>query len=260
MIFKMTGIYDGKIISFAEIFQGSESRDASVRVTEDGFLYAVDLVMVMTGKNCNDSGQVLRRLVDQASGILTDRPSVTGGYPTKLISFNDSIKLVMILPGEKAKGVKTQFAEIIQRYIAGDRSLIYEIKTNSSSTNPISRLASMTLPAGVKRGHIDLDECPNNADFGEFVRKSFEYQKEVIELSHKYDLILLKTGKAAEEIDELAHGLIINEGAALECKLKESKLHIEQLQAALQNNKYKIQETEIKRADMIYSLKNMQVQ
>jgi hypothetical protein len=35
-----------KIMSFAEVVQG---RNASVRVTSDGFLYAVDLVMVMTG-------------------------------------------------------------------------------------------------------------------------------------------------------------------------------------------------------------------
>lgn len=36
-----------KYFSFAEIIQG---RDAVVRVTPDGLLYAVDLVMVMTGK------------------------------------------------------------------------------------------------------------------------------------------------------------------------------------------------------------------
>jgi hypothetical protein len=35
-----------KYFSFAEIIQG---RDASVRVTDDGLLYAVDLVKVMTG-------------------------------------------------------------------------------------------------------------------------------------------------------------------------------------------------------------------
>jgi hypothetical protein len=35
----------GNMISFAEIVQG---RDASVRVTVDGMIYAVDLVMVMT--------------------------------------------------------------------------------------------------------------------------------------------------------------------------------------------------------------------
>jgi hypothetical protein len=36
-----------KLISFAEIVQG---RDASVRITEDNLIYAVDLVCVVTGE------------------------------------------------------------------------------------------------------------------------------------------------------------------------------------------------------------------
>ena len=60
------------MISFAEIVQG---RLASVRVTVDGLIYAVDLVMVMTGLNRNDAGQALRRLSDKVfhSGNLTER-------------------------------------------------------------------------------------------------------------------------------------------------------------------------------------------
>ena len=44
-----------KCISFDEIVQG---RDANVRVTDDGYLYAVDLSMVMTGADRNYAGQV----------------------------------------------------------------------------------------------------------------------------------------------------------------------------------------------------------
>ena len=39
-------VVNQKVMSFAEVVQG---RDATVRVTPDGMLYAVDLVMVMTG-------------------------------------------------------------------------------------------------------------------------------------------------------------------------------------------------------------------
>ena len=71
----------GNMISFAEIVQG---RDASVRVTVDGMIYAVDLVMVMTGLNRNDAGQVLRRLPDEVfpSGNLPERnlPGKGRGY------------------------------------------------------------------------------------------------------------------------------------------------------------------------------------
>ena len=48
-------------MSFAEIVQG---RDSNVRMTHDGLIYAVDLVMVMTGLSRNASGMTLRRLED----------------------------------------------------------------------------------------------------------------------------------------------------------------------------------------------------
>jgi hypothetical protein len=51
-----------QVLSFAEIIKG---RDSSVRVTDDGMLYAVDLVMVMTGKDRNNAGRVLRDLPDE---------------------------------------------------------------------------------------------------------------------------------------------------------------------------------------------------
>ena len=46
-------------MSLADIVQG---RDASVRVIEDGLADLVDLVMAVTGKNCNDSNELLRDL------------------------------------------------------------------------------------------------------------------------------------------------------------------------------------------------------
>jgi len=42
-------------MSFADIVEG---RDASVRVTDDKLIYAVDLVSVFTGKNNNHAAEV----------------------------------------------------------------------------------------------------------------------------------------------------------------------------------------------------------
>lgn len=53
-------------MSFAEIVKG---RDASVRMTDDGYLYAVDLVMVMTGADRNYAGQVIQEKNDHGVGI-----------------------------------------------------------------------------------------------------------------------------------------------------------------------------------------------
>ena len=59
-------------ISFAEIVKG---RDSTVRVTVDGLIYAVDLVMVVTGLSRDDAGKTLRRLSDDIfhSSNLTER-------------------------------------------------------------------------------------------------------------------------------------------------------------------------------------------
>jgi len=130
--------------SFAEIVQG---RDASVRVTHDGLLYAVDLVMVVTGKNRDDAGKALRRLTDDIfqSDKMSERPSDNGGHPTKLLTFQNALELVMVLPGRIAKETRTQFANIIRRYLAGDHSLISEIQANAASALPVAQMARESL-------------------------------------------------------------------------------------------------------------------
>ena len=134
-----------RVISFAEIVQG---RDFSVRVTDDGLLYAVDLVMVVTGKNRDDSAKSLRNIshdIFQQEKITYRSLSVTGGHATKLIGFQDAIELVMVLPGKVAKETRVRFADIIRRYLAGDSSLISEIQANAASDAPIAQLARASL-------------------------------------------------------------------------------------------------------------------
>ena len=134
-----------KLFSFAEVVQG---RDASVRVTDDGLLYAVDLVMVMSGKDRNNAGRDLRDLSDavfQSTNFVERQLSNHGGHKTKLVSFENAIELIMVLPGKVAKETRKTFASIIQRYLAGDRSLITEIKTNADSNAPIAHMARASL-------------------------------------------------------------------------------------------------------------------
>ena len=127
--------------SFAEIVQG---RDASVRVTHDGLLYAVDLVMVVTGKNRDDAGWTLRNIPEDKfpSVKITDRKMPgRGNTHTKLLTFQNALELVMVLPGRIAKETRTQFANIIRRYLAGDHSLISEIQANAASALPVAQMA-----------------------------------------------------------------------------------------------------------------------
>lgn len=137
-------------LSFVELIQG---RDASVRVTGDNLIYAVDLTMVVTGKERDYSGQILRTLSNEVfqSGKFIERQlSNRGGHKTKLLTMDDAILLIMVLPGETAKEVRHQFANIIRRYMAGDQQLVNEINSNASSNSPIAQMARASL--GPERG------------------------------------------------------------------------------------------------------------
>ena len=118
-------------IPFAEVVP---ERDANVRVTHDSMIYAVDLVMVMTGLSRDDAGKTLRRLSEEifSSGKLSEKNTGgSGNSRTKLVSFKNALELVMVLPGRVAKETRTKFASIIQRYMAGDRGLVDKINANA---------------------------------------------------------------------------------------------------------------------------------
>jgi hypothetical protein len=141
-------------ISFAEIVHG---RDASVRVTDDGLLFAVDLVMVVSGKDRDYAGNVLRGLNNELFNPLkfSERQlSTRGGPKTKLVSFQDAIELIFVIPGKNAKKTRSRFSNIIHRYIAGDQTLITEINENASLSLPVAQLAR-----GMKRRYGEIDEC-----------------------------------------------------------------------------------------------------
>jgi len=118
------------MISFAEIVQG---RDASVRVTVDGLIYAVDLVMVVTGKDRDHASQTIRLIArdhfDPANFI---KQSLPGKGRTKLVSFQHAIDLIMVLPGRLSKLYRKLFADVLIRYLDGDLSMCQEIANNKA--------------------------------------------------------------------------------------------------------------------------------
>jgi hypothetical protein len=97
-----------KYLSFKEIVHG---RDASVRITDDGLLFVVDLVMVMTGKSRDDSSRVLRDLPEemfQQVRITCKSFPGKGNGRTKLVTFQDALELIMVMPGKFAKESRVQ--------------------------------------------------------------------------------------------------------------------------------------------------------
>ena len=67
------------------------------------------------------------------------------------MTFQDAIDLIMVLPGQTAKEIRTQFASIIQRYLAGDHTLISEIQANAVSSSPVAQLARESLQISVEQ-------------------------------------------------------------------------------------------------------------
>ena len=90
-----------------------------------------------------------------------------------MISFKGCLKLVMMLPGETAKKTRSQFADILTRFYAGDSSLHGEIKANGASSAPINQLAQEANAGGtgLTNGHDIVgmkrfrDLCEESATF-----------------------------------------------------------------------------------------------
>jgi hypothetical protein len=92
--------------------------------------------------------QQLRNLSNDvflSSNFIERQLSKHGGPKTKLVSLRNALQLVVVLPGKMAKETRAQFAGVIERYIAGDRSLHAEIEANAGSSNGIARLARESL-------------------------------------------------------------------------------------------------------------------
>jgi hypothetical protein len=202
-------------ISFAEIIHG---RDSTVRVTHDHLIYAVDLVMVMTGKDRDHAGQALRGISDETFSSLKISEKNTGGSgnsKTKLVSFQHALELIMVLPGKIAKETRAQFTNILKRYMAGDQSLVSEIHANASSTSPIAQMARESL--GMTQG-----DDP--------VAVGFKRRREELELL-----------KLEEEIKDMTQSRIITASTELERIRDPTKSNLDErtrlmIQDALQNS------------------------
>lgn len=68
-----------------------------------------------------------------------------GNGHTKLLTFDNAIELIMVLPGRMAKETRLQFVDIIKRYIAGDHTLVQEIRANAQSSSPVAQMARESL-------------------------------------------------------------------------------------------------------------------
>jgi hypothetical protein len=231
-----------KLFSFAEVVKGC---DASVRVTDDSLFYAVDLAMVISGKDRNNAGRDLRDLPDavfQSTKFVDRQISNHGGHKTKLVSFENALELIMVLPGKVAKETRKAFASIIHRYLAGDKSLITDIEANAGSSSPIAQLARASLPEPndhenrikrIKREDLELDMAERRLRLEEGVHrleesrrgKALEHTSTAIELIKSFTVLDERTSL---QFEDHIKNVILSSGRSF--------FHPNQQQALLANN------------------------
>ena len=122
--------------------------------------------------------QTIARIPDSdfdSSKIIERQLSSRGGPKTKLLSFKDAVEFMMILPGSFAKGVRKQFADIITRYAAGDKSLHKEIDANAESSSPIAEMARAAV--GIEPEDQESRRKRVRQEEQEFVRRDEEIQQ-----------------------------------------------------------------------------------
>ena len=140
-----------QVISFNEIIP-----EATVRFTLiDGVQYLSirDIIMVMCDKNGNRAMETWAKIPQIYKNEVT---VYIGSFKFKgrgqkeqpVIQFQGALKLMMWLPGEQAKKFRSQAAEILTRYYAGDKTLLGEVWANAQSKQPINEAAREALDDG----------------------------------------------------------------------------------------------------------------
>ena len=162
-------------ISFNEIKPGATVR---ILMEEPPLIYAVDIVMVVTGKNNDDANKALRNIPEylyrQERFAYRNPPS--GGRPARFVAYEDALELVMALGGKEANIMKTQFAKILTRYFAGDSSMHAELEANSTSTASINVLARASETVGSKRSR----------ESGQVLQEVHHTMEQVMEVSNAF--------------------------------------------------------------------------
>jgi hypothetical protein len=125
----------------------------TVRFTVKGgiqYLSIRDLIMAISKKDANQASEMWRRLAPEfkeevKACLFNFKFPGPGQKDQPVITFPGALKLMMWLPGENAKQMRSKAAEILTRYYAGDPSLLKDIEANAQSASPICQAARAAL-------------------------------------------------------------------------------------------------------------------
>ena len=125
----------------SEIFPGFEDRVRMDRTSKR--FSTIDVVGIVA--QLSDSSHVSRYI----KKISNDHPDISNkieriringkGPLTPVMTFSDTLELIMVVPGRRAGGFRYKFADYLCRMCSGDQTLSGEITNTNAATNEIRR-------------------------------------------------------------------------------------------------------------------------
>jgi hypothetical protein len=127
-------------ISFHQIASGAVVRCTWIEKVL--FLSVRDVIMHICGSSGKRANETWERLTDRQKQELADDISQfkfpgQGQRDMPIITVDGAMKLIMMLPGKRAKAMRVQAADILSRYVLGHESLEAEIRQNRQ-TGPVA--------------------------------------------------------------------------------------------------------------------------
>ena len=147
-------------IPFDEIVPGATARLAVIQDLQ--YLSIRDIIMHCAAVSSKSANKIWERLPESrkqevATECRNFKFSGQGQSEQPVITFRGTLKLVMWIGGENAKKYRSAMVNILQRYYAGDSSLLEEIEANSQSAGPIQQMARASLVAEAVPVSNELD-------------------------------------------------------------------------------------------------------
>ena len=234
------------VIPFDDIVNGATVR--VVKLDDVQYLSIRDVIMCVCEKENKQASQIWDRLSeDQKTEVLTfvtnHKFPGPGQKEQPVITFQGAMKLLMILPGEKAKKHRSAMAGILHRYYAGDGSLVEEIEVNATSTNALAQLARGSLVAPNESAVVSMDR---DQTVGSGLETLMMVDAKVDKVDVKMDMVdfkMDKIGAAAVGTNEELYKL--NE----ELHFCRNKMEKQTAAVAYLNNTIRIKDAEIRAKD-----------
>ena len=137
-------------IPFDEIVIGATAR--LVVIEDVQYLSVRDVLMHICDLSTIRANEKWRLLSDEVKNELAEflgnfQFPGKGNRTEPVITFQGVLKLIMLVSGQKAALYRSAMVKILQKYYAGDSSLLQEVEANAQSAGPIQQMARASLVA-----------------------------------------------------------------------------------------------------------------